>query len=80
MRDVSPSQRLLQSAKSQRSTSPGCDQLSPSCSPVAQNRAAVFIYFNTYCILYFVEYQTRREIGERRFALSGASSVCEIAD
>ena len=26
------------------STSPGCDQLSPSCSPVAQNWAAVFLF------------------------------------
>ena len=26
------------------STSPGCDQLNPSCSPVAQNWAAVVIY------------------------------------
>ena len=30
------------------STSPGCDQLSPSCSPVAQNWAAVVIYLFIY--------------------------------
>ena len=36
------------------STSPGCDQLSPSCSPVAQNWAAIFfIYLFIYFYFYF---------------------------
>ena len=34
-------------------TSPGCDQLSPSCSPVAQNWAAVVIYLFNFLFIYY---------------------------